>query len=407
MTDLAPVQEQSRIKSLDVVRGFALLGILAVNAVFFAAPFQNGQNPLAPPIAITESTLWSWFAMHVFFEFKMITLFTLLFGASIYLVGGERSDKDRGKVLHRRLWWMVLFGVIHGALIWYGDILLVYALTGLVVMFVRSWRAHTLFIVGATLLILGTVVFSGMGAMIQYAPAGTIEELRADMWSPPAAEIERQIAAYRAGAISATRENLDTWLAFIGFMPMFLIRTAGVMMIGMALFKTGFFSGRSPYWVYTLAILIGAAALALVAYQAWLNWQLRFDFVHMMGAGNFPNTALAIFVALFYASVLIVLVKAGILSLLTEPMAAAGRMAFTNYIAQSVIMTTIFYGGRGFGLWGEVDRPTLWAIVLAVWAVQLIWSPLWLSRFKMGPLEWVWRRLSYAHPLSMTRAATA
>jgi uncharacterized protein len=80
-------------------------------------------------------------------------------------------------------------------------------------------------------------------------------------------------------------------------------------------------------------------------------------------------------------------------------------MAFTNYIAQSLIMTAIFYGGRGFGLWGQVDRPTLWLIVLAVWAVQLIWSPLWLSKFKMGPLEWLWRRLSYARPLAMARAA--
>ena len=102
MTDLAPVQEQSRIKSLDVVRGFALLGILPVNAAFFAAPFQAAQNPLLAPIAIDASSLWSWLVMHVLFEFKMITLFSMLFGASIYLVGGERSDKGRGAVLHRR-----------------------------------------------------------------------------------------------------------------------------------------------------------------------------------------------------------------------------------------------------------------------------------------------------------------
>jgi uncharacterized protein len=407
MTDLAPVQEQSRIKSLDVVRGFALLGILAVNAAFFAAPFQAAQNPLLPPIAIDASTMWSWFLMHVVFEFKMITLFSMLFGASIYLVGGERSDKDRGGVLHRRLAWMVLFGALHGALIWYGDILLVYALTGFLVMFARSWRPRTLFIVGGVLFVLSTVIFVGAGAAMQFAPAEALEEMRNKMWSPPAEEIERIIAAYQAGVVSATRENIDNWLSFLGYMPMFMIRTAGVMMIGMALFKTGFFSGKSPYWVYLLMALIGAAALAVVARQAWINWQLRFDFVHMMGAGNLANTALSPFISLLYASLLIMLVKSGALRLLTEPLAAAGRMAFTNYIAQSLIMTTIFYGGRGFGLWGEVDRPTLWAIVLAIWAVQLIWSPLWLSRFKMGPLEWLWRRLSYAHPVSMAKTAAA
>jgi uncharacterized protein len=407
MTDLAPVQEANRIKSLDVVRGFALLGILAVNAAFFAAPFQAAQNPLLEPIAVTPDTLWSWFVMHVFFEFKMITLFTMLFGASIYLVGGERSDKDRGQVLRRRLLWMVLFGVLHGALIWYGDILLVYALTGLLVLFARSLRPATLFIVGSILFVLGVGVFAGLGAMMQYAPAETLTEMRHQMWAPPAEEIERQIAAYQAGVVSAMQENLGSWLAFLGYIPFFMVRTAGLMMIGMALFKTGFFSGRSSYSVYMITALIGAAALATVAYQAWINWRLEFDFVHMMGAGVFANNALSVFISLFYASVLIMLVKANALNFLTAPLAAAGQMAFTNYIAQSLIMTTIFYGGRGFGLWGEVDRPTLWAIVLAVWALELIWSPLWLSRFKMGPLEWVWRRLSYARPVSIAKTAAA
>lgn len=407
MTDLAPVQEQSRIKSLDVVRGFALLGILAVNAAFFAAPFQAAQNPLLAPIAIDESTLWSWLVMHVFFEFKMITLFSMLFGASIFLVGGERSDKDRGRVLLRRLLWMVLFGAIHGALIWYGDILFVYALTGLLVMFARSWTARTLFVVGGVLFVLSILIFSGLGAMMQYAPAEALEPMRVQMWAPPAEEIERLIAAYQAGVVSATRENLHSWLEFIGYIPMFMIRTAGVMMIGMAFYKIGFFSAKSSYAVYMIFTAIGAVALAAVGYQAWINWELRFDFVHMMGAGNAANMAFSILISLFYASLLIMLVKSGALRFLTEPLAAAGRMAFTNYIAQSLIMTTIFYGGRGFGLWGEVDRPTLWAIVLAIWALQLIWSPIWLSGFKMGPLEWLWRRLSYAKPVSIAKTAAA
>jgi uncharacterized protein len=127
----------------------------------------------------------------------------------------------------------------------------------------------------------------------------------------------------------------------------------------------------------------------------------------MMTRGTVVNSALSIFVSIAYASLFVLLVKAGA-RLITEPLAAVGRMAFTNYITQSLIMTTIFWGGgRGFGLWGEVDRPTLWAIVLAVWALQLIWSPLWLSRFQMGPLEWIWRRLSYGKPVAIARTAPA
>jgi len=406
MTDLAPVQEQSRIKSLDVVRGLALLGILAVNAAFFAMPFQATQNPLLERFAVDDSTFWSWYVMHVVFEFKMITLFSMLFGASIYLVGGERSDKDRGKVLHRRLLWMVLFGVIHGALIWYGDILLTYALTGLLVMLARSWRPGTLFIVGGTIYLLSVALFSGMGFAMQGAPPESLEQMRAQMWAPSSEEIERMIAAYQGTAVSATTENFTHWLAFVAYMPMFMIRTAGVMMIGMALFKTGFFSGRSPASVYVATAIVGAAALAAVAYQALINWRLGFEMTHIMGPGNFANTALSPFISLLYASVLILLVKAGA-KLLTEPLAAVGRMAFTNYITQSLIMTTIFYGGRGFGLWGEVDRPTLWVIVLAVWALQLIWSPLWLSRFEMGPLEWIWRRLSYPGRVRISKRTAA
>lgn len=406
MSEVAPVRETDRIKSLDVVRGFALLGILAVNAAYFAAPFQAAQNPLLAPIGVGQSTLWSWFAMHVFFEYKMITLFSMLFGASIYLVGGERSDLDRGRVLHRRLGWMILFGIIHGALIWYGDILLTYALTGLLVMLARSWRAPTLFAAGALLLAFSVALFYGLGAALQFAPPEALEETRHEMWAPPADELARIISAYQGDIVSATGANLANWLGFLGYLPLVMIRTAGVMMIGMALFKTGFFSGQSPLWVYLVAVLLGAGALGAVAWQAWINWQLRFDFMHMMSVGALANSALSIFISLFYASLLILLVKAGA-RLITEPLAAVGRMAFTNYIAQSLIMTTIFYGGRGFGLWGEVDRPTLWAIVLAVWAVQLIWSPLWLSRFQMGPLEWVWRRLSYGKPVAIGKTAPA
>jgi uncharacterized protein len=407
MTDLAPVQEQSRIKSLDVVRGFALLGILAVNAVYFAAPFQAAQNPLLAPTAIDEETLWSWFVMHVFFEYKMITLFSMLFGASIFLVGGDRSDLDRGKVLRRRLGWMVLFGILHGALIWYGDILLVYALTGFLVMLCRSWSARTLFTVGAIVFAVSTAISLGLGMAAQQAPPEAVEEMRQQFWAPAAGEIERVIASFQSGVVGATSENLYYWFGFLSYMPFVIIRTAGVMMIGMALFKSGFLSGKAPYSAYAITAIVGAAALAAVAWQAWINWELRFDFLHMMGAGAIVNSTLSPFISLLYASVFIMLVKAGALRLLTEPLAAAGRMAFTNYIAQSLIMTTIFYGGRGLGLWGEVDRPTLWVIVLAVWAVQLIWSPLWLSRFEMGPLEWLWRRLSYARPVSISKTAAA
>ncbi len=410
MSDVAPVQEQSRIKTLDVLRGFAVLGILAVNAAYFAAPWQTGFDPTLPPLAIDQTTLWSWFVMHVFFEFKCITLFSILFGASIYMVGGERSDKERGAVLRRRLLWLLVFGLIHALLIWYGDILVTYAITGFLVLLARSWRPRTLLTVGITLYLVSVALQGFLAVLFGIVPAEKIAEIQAEIsaaFALPPEDFARMKAAYQGGLVSALQENAGTWLTFIANAVFGLvIRTAGVMMIGMALFKMGFLSGNAPKWLYGLMLAIGAVALAIIAWQAWLNWEARFDLMHMTSRGQFPNTALSIFGTLGYASLLVLLVKGGA-RFITEPLAAVGRMAFTNYITQSFIMTTIFYGGRGFGLWGEVDRPTLWVIVLGVWALQLIWSPLWLSRFQMGPLEWIWRRLSYRSPVALGRPVAA
>ena len=410
VAEVAPVKAVDRILSLDVMRGFALLGILAVNAAFFAAPWQAAFDPTLPPLAVNDDTMWSWWVMHTFFEFKCITLFSMLFGASIYMVGGERSDKSRGAVLRRRLLWLALFGLIHGLLIWYGDILFHYALTGFIVLLMRSFKPATLFIVGGILYVVSFGLQTMNGPLLSMVPADQIDAIIGpieEMMSISQAGFEAIQAEYQGTAMSATMQNIETWtmLAFntvVGFIP----RTMSVMLIGMGLFKLGFFSGRAPVFVYVTMVLIAAAALAVVGYQALINWDRGFDLIHMMGAGVAANAGLSILISLGYASLFVLLVKAGA-SLLTAPLAAVGRMAFSNYIAQSLIMTTIFYGGRGFGLWGEVDRITLWAIVLGVWALQLIWSPLWLSRFSMGPLEWVWRRLSYGKPVSMARTAPA
>lgn len=411
MTDVAPVSESRRIKSLDVMRGLAILGILAVNAPFFAGPWQAAINPTLPPLEVNQETLWSWFVMHAFFEYKFITLFSILFGASIFMVGGERSDKARGAVLRRRLFWLLVIGLIHALLIWYGDILVTYALTGFLVLLARSWRPRTLFIAGVVLMLLALGIQGLFGLMFDYIPADKLAQIttqmKAQMWAPPSEEVEGVIAAYQGGLMSALEQNVSVWIQFMaGGLPFLIIRTAGVMMVGMALFKWGFLSGNAPVWLYWVMLALGAVALSAIGYQAWLNAQALFEFIHMQTRGMIPNMALAIFVSLAYASVCVLLVKGG-LRFVTEPLAAVGRMAFTNYLTQSLIMTTIFWGGRGFGLFGEVDRPTLWAIVLAVWALQLIWSPLWLLRFQMGPLEWIWRRLSYARPVRMKKEAAA
>lgn len=406
--EVAPTETARRIKTLDVLRGLAILGILAVNAPFFAAPWQTVLNPTLPPIAIEAGREWAWFVPHVFFEAKFITLFSLLFGASLFLVGGERSDKERGKVLHRRLAWMLLFGVVHGAAIWFGDILFVYAVAGLVVMFARSWKPRTLMTVGVIIYaLLHGFGFLG-GAAISFVPADALEEMRLQMWAPSPQALDGTIGGFAGSFMDSLRANFRVWTDLVPYdffnaAP----RTIAVMMIGLALFKWGFLSGNAPLWVFWVVAGVGAVALALVAYQAQINQAAGFEFIHMQSRGSLVNPVLSIFVTLLYASLLILCVKTGALSIVTNALAPVGQMAFTNYITQSLIMTAIFYGGRGLGLYGEVGRDGLMAIVVGVWVLQLIWSPLWLARFKMGPLEWIWRRLSYGKPIAIGKASTA
>jgi len=174
----APVRTSDRLFSLDVVRGFAVLGILAVNAITFAMPEPVMMNPSLQPGGLEGEAAAAWQTMHVFFQDKMRTLFSMLFGASLFLIGGERSDLTRGKLLRKRLFWLGLFGLAHGLFFWFGDILLLYALTGLVVLLVRSWSAKRLLIVGVALNVTLSALYVGAIALMRHH--GTLEATRRD-----------------------------------------------------------------------------------------------------------------------------------------------------------------------------------------------------------------------------------
>lgn len=393
LAKLAPVATSDRLFSLDMVRGLAVLGILAVNAMTFAWPWSVSSNPGIQPGFDAEAAQ-AWQFMHVFFQDKMRTLFSMLFGASIFLIGGERADKARGKLLRSRLFWLAIFGAIHGLAFWFGDILLLYAWTGLFVMLVRSWSARTLLITGVILNLICSALYVGMMSMLAFAPPEAMASaMEAAAWTNDPAKLAESIRPFLGDAVSVTLHVMSMWPTVVPMMLIFMLpATIGLMLIGMGLFKSGFLAGRSPAWVYGLFIAAGAGSL-------WLVWQETSAFV----AAGFPfvetmtkpyNSFLAPFISLGYASLLILLARFG-LKLILTPLACAGRMAFTNYLSQTLIMTTIFYGGRGLGWYGQIGWPEMWMVIGGVWAAQLIWSPLWLSVFQLGPLEWAWRCLTY------------
>lgn len=397
-----PVAADTRIQTLDVLRGVAVLGILAVNAAAFALPISAAASPEQSPFPLVGAAAVAHWVVEVFFHQKFITLFSMLFGVSIFLVGGERKDTGRGRVLRRRLLWLALFGLIHGLAFWYGDVLLLYAWAGLFVMLMRSLPARPLILFG----IAATLALATMQAVTRWltvnGQAELVEAVSKGSMAQAEGAVAASIAAYRSGWPGALIENLKAWGILQGAsLFVYVFATIPLMMLGMGLFKAGFFHGRMPTRVYLILIGVGAAVLALLGVLEWREIAAGPGVQATQGwakvVASYP-----IFITLAYASSLILLTSRGV-GWVRRIFAPVGRMAFTNYLTQTLIMSTLFYMPWGPRLMGQVDYPGQWGIVVAVWALQLIWSPLWLSRFRMGPLEWLWRRLSYGHDLPLRR----
>lgn len=404
MTDtntLRPVAASDRHMSLDVLRGLGVMGILAVNAVAFALPMEVYMAPNLSPFPLTGAEGEAWWVVQTFFHFKFVTLFSILFGVSILLVGGERSDLARGALLRRRLGWLLVFGLAHGLLIWFGDILLLYAVAGFGVMLVRSWKPMTLFIVAMIVILIGSALAVLPMIALEYAPAATRAEVLGQTPLGKASDVIAAIAVVKSGLAGAMSENFKDWL-FLQPVSLFFViwRTGALMMLGMALYKWGFLTGRAPAWVYGALVAFAAVGLWVTGMESREKMAIDFAQPRSNGILQLGFEFLTLPITLGYASLAILLLKLDLARKLLNPLARLGQMAFTNYITQSLIMTTIFWGGRGLGLFGDLDRVEQWMIVIAIWGLQLIWSPLWLSRFSMGPLEWVWRRLAYGKGLA-------
>jgi uncharacterized protein len=392
-----------RIEALDVIRGLAVLGILAVNADGFAAPQMASLQPRMWFYPNEGATALSYWIMETFFHEKFLTIFSMLFGVSVFLVGGNGSDPRRGRILLRRLAILFGFGMLHGFGIWWGDILSLYAATGFLMFFCRAWPPRVLLGLGVALY--AAMAFSTIpSAAYPFASPAAETEATAPRLQDPAVVEKRKAMATEATVeaksswAGAYRLNTQEYLNLLSGNPWLVPQTLGLMMIGLSLFKSGFLAGKSSSRRYVLAIATGSVALVLVG---WLAWQVVVLERQVLGERGFM-LLLAPLVALGYVAGLALLLRAGAGRVLS-PLAAAGRMAFTNYLTQSLLMTSIFYGGRG-GLMGEVDRPGLWAITISVWILQLIWSPLWLARFEMGPLEWVWRCLTLGRRVPLRKS---
>jgi uncharacterized protein len=397
----APVAETDRLVAMDVLRGFVLLGILVMNIQSFSMPMAAYPNPTAYG-DLTGANLWVWMISHLFFDQKFITIFSMLFGAGIILMTG-RAGADAGRVHRRRMGWLVLFGLLHAHLLWYGDILYWYGVAGLAAYLFRNKAPRTLFAVAVPLIAFGSLLFVTFGFVI---PAEELARVRDTEWKPTAEVIAAEVAAYRGGFLDQATHRSPLALQFETFyLLLFIWKLVGLMLVGMALLKLDVFTARrEPASYLKLAAAGFAIGLPLVAFGMRQNFAHGWSVEYSMFFGAQWNYWGSAFVSLGYIGLFMWIVRSGVMQALTARLAAVGRMAFSNYIFHTVMATTIFYG-HGLGLFGSVERTGQVAIVLLIWTVQLVVSPIWLRHYQFGPLEWAWRSLTYGALQPMRRAA--
>ena len=395
------------------------MGILAMNITAFAMPMAAYFNPRAYG---TESTgdLWSYALSFVAVDGKMRGLFSLLFGASLLLVIQRAPAESAAAVTYRRLFWLLVFGCLHFYLIWFGDILIGYALIGMVAYLFRDKPPQELIGWAVALLTVQTLIFGGM-AFGAYSIAAelaapnpspellkTWESISRDVGIPSAERLKETLDLYRSGWWTVTEHQLTDKPAYPFVMTLvFGWETLAYMVLGMAALKSGFLTGAWERARYVRTALLGlAVAIPVYLLLLWLLFREDFS-VPAIFAWSFAATVpVRPLMVLAYAALIIVLTQSG--GGLVARIAAAGRMAFTNYLATSVVMTYLFYGW-GLGLFGTLNRTELWLPVLGMWALMLLWSKPWLEQFRYGPLEWAWRSLSRGRlePMRLDRPAAA
>ena len=402
LTGPAPVAPSGRIESIDVVRGFALLGILLLNILGFGLPFRAYFDPSVDG-AVSGIDFGVYAGVELFAEGAMRALFSMLFGAGVAILATGARAKSAG-IYYRRQLLLLAFGLFDAfVLLWVGDILVPYALAGLVLYLCRNWRPGAL-LASAALVFLYLAAACGGMFFILSVPAFTDDAAALEAWRQTkaaftpteaalAAERIKFEGAYPEAFVANARAVLTTYAQGL---PLFIFWDAlACMLLGMALYKTGVLQGQRSLRFYVVLAICGfGVGLAVNAFEVTMKVSSGFDLRWVSGASVPTNDLGRVSMGLGYASLVMIVCARGWLARVRYGLAAAGRMALSNYILQSVFGLVLFHD-FGFGLWNELSRSELYVIVLAQWAVMSEFSIWWLRRFRFGPLEWLWRSLTY------------
>ncbi len=389
--DVAP-EAHDRLESLDVLRGFAVLGIFAINIWHFGLPEAFYANPTAlGPLSGLDGAIWHLTALLI--QMKFWTLFSLLFGAGIWLMSA-RAGLNRHR---RRMVFLLFFGLVHAYLIWPGDILFHYAVCGLFASAFLTASPRRQVVTGIAFLSIGAGVDLLEGLALSVLDPNTLGQIVAQNWRPSPAEIDAQIQERAfAGRLHQIALNIERALSIQ--VSLFLTgagwRILGLMALGMALLRMDVLTARRSAAFYARVAVIGlSVGLVLTELGLVHNAAVDWDIVRVTLIGGQINYWASLFTAAGYAGALLWLVRGHRLAAFRRGLSAAGRVALTNYLLQSIIAVGLM---QGLSLYGQFTLTGLFGIVLAVWAVQIAVSVTWLRMVRQGPFEALWRHLTYA-----------
>jgi uncharacterized protein len=426
-TTLNPISTAERIESLDIMRGFVLCGILLMNITGFG--LANAYSNPTVSGGATGWNLYAWITTNMFFEGTMRALFSMLFGVGTFIVLDRLEKKNAGikaaDIYFRRLAWMLVFGLIHGyLLLWVGEILYDYALMGFLLYSFRHLAPKTLVFSALLLFSIGTFwnyidhidnkkmvenVATAKTKIAQKQELTKDEKAATEKWekieekkSPKYVQEynDNMRKGYFDVVAHLASRNMNTDTAEMYRWDLWDILS--MMLLGIAFFKWNMLSAKKSYRFYGLMVLGGyAIGLTTNYYEVSTIINNNFSFLSFSET-NITYDLGRVSMAIGHIGLIMIFCKLPILIWLKTRIAAVGKMALSNYIMHSLICMVVFTG-VGFGLFGKLQRYELYYVVFAIWIFQLIMSPIWLKYFHFGPMEWLWRRLSYGYKPAFRR----
>lgn len=405
MNSSSPTLPYERIEILDVLRGIAIFGILIGNLQWFSGyGFMPSSLVKASP-AIDQAIR---FLVHFFVEGKFYSVFSFLFGVgfAIQISKADERGDTTASVFKRRLFWLLVIGLLHAYFLWYGDILSVYALMGFALILFRRKSTTSMLKWAAALLVIPVVTYALMLILFKaLAPSdvqGSIDSMQADMWSSALARVPES-GYFQIYSGFNLQMIVGRYAGLI--LDMRLPKILAMFLLGVCAHKKGIFSDLGGHVTVIRRVLVyglvfGLAGNILFATFAGSEAPIPPSAAGLLGVFAYAFGVPAL--ALFYVAALASLWRKEIWQRLLGLLAPVGRMALTNYLMHTVICVLIFYG-FGLGQFGQVDAGVATLIALPIFVIQIMASGLWLKNFNYGPVEWIWRQLTYRKRLPIKR----